>query len=118
MNYRIDISSTLEPYPYIIELRASSKKLAKQQATYLFLRKYPTQTITKITILQQGKHIMEMNSAVAGFLVGIFVAITLTLMPISDASLYQSAIKECQRQLPRDQRCKVVGVIDESNLLK
>lgn len=48
----------------------------------------------------------------AGALAGWFVAGMLNSLPLSDASKYRAAIAECEKSLPRDQNCKVIGVKD------
>ena len=45
-----------------------------------------------------------------GFFSGLFVAALLNTMPFADAEQYRRAIKECEKTLPRDQHCTVVGV--------
>jgi hypothetical protein len=45
-----------------------------------------------------------------GFFLGVIVMVWLNASPWSDATLYQRALKECERTLPRDQHCKVIGV--------
>jgi len=41
-----------------------------------------------------------------GFMMAIFVANS----PWGDVYKYRKAIEECERTLPRDQHCKVIGV--------
>ena len=45
-------------------------------------------------------------SVVAGF----FIFSILNTMPFADAEKYRQAIKQCEKSLPRDQQCKVIGV--------
>lgn len=45
-----------------------------------------------------------------GILVGVFAMIFLNAGPWSDASKYKEAIKNCEKSLPRDRNCNVVGV--------
>jgi hypothetical protein len=45
-----------------------------------------------------------------GTLFGLFLASLLNTLPFSDAEQYRRAIKECERTLPRDQHCRVIGV--------
>jgi hypothetical protein len=46
----------------------------------------------------------------AGALAGWFIAVMLNSLPSSDASKYRAAIAECEKSLPRDQHCLVIGV--------
>ena len=53
-----------------------------------------------------------------GFVVGLvvctlFVWLIMSL-PKSRISKYDNAIAECEQNLPRNQHCKIVGVVDES----
>jgi hypothetical protein len=45
----------------------------------------------------------------AAFL-GFIVAVWLVNSPWSDNAKYREAIKECEKSLPRDKHCKVIGV--------
>lgn len=45
-----------------------------------------------------------------GILVGLFIAAFLNVMPFSDAAKYRSAIEECEKSIPRDQHCRIIGV--------
>ena len=51
-----------------------------------------------------------MRTYVEGALIGFIMALWLALAPWSDNAKYRTAIKECERTLPRDQHCKVIGV--------
>ena len=44
------------------------------------------------------------------FVLGFMVAAILNTMPFADAEKYRRAIKECEKTLPRNQSCKVIGV--------
>ena len=48
----------------------------------------------------------------AGVLTGIVGVIILASLPSSNVSKYRDAIDECQKNLPRNVHCKVVGVVD------
>lgn len=50
-----------------------------------------------------------------GFILGFTVAIVIMALPSSDASLYRKAIDECEKTLPRNQHCKVMGIPEEEN---
>jgi hypothetical protein len=43
---------------------------------------------------------------------GLFIFIISHLMPWSAPHLYNAAISQCEAELPRNQKCKVIGVID------
>jgi len=48
-----------------------------------------------------------------GIMVGVlFVFIMCVVTPWSSPNLYHEAIAQCEAKLPRDQHCKVIGVID------
>jgi hypothetical protein len=47
-------------------------------------------------------------SILLGFLIGAI----LNTMPFADGEKYRRAIKECEKTLPRNQNCKVIGVPD------
>lgn len=51
----------------------------------------------------------------AGSLIGFVVMLWLVSSPWSDNAKYRNAIKECEKTLPRDQQCKVIGVPDYGN---
>jgi hypothetical protein len=42
--------------------------------------------------------------------IGFMFAVWMFASPWSDSTKYKKAIKECEKTLPRDQHCKVVGV--------
>ena len=46
------------------------------------------------------------------FAFGFVVAAFLFTLPVSDSTKYRTAIKECEKSLPRDQHCIVIGVIE------
>jgi hypothetical protein len=52
----------------------------------------------------------EVKCAFWGVVVGFFIAALLNTLPFADAEQYRRAIKECERTLPRDQNCRVIGV--------
>jgi hypothetical protein len=52
----------------------------------------------------------ELKAAFWAFFCGLFVASLLNTLPFADAEKARRAIKECEKSLPRDQQCKVVGV--------
>lgn len=45
-----------------------------------------------------------------GILIGFALAAVVNTTPWSDAEIYRRAIRDCEKQLPRDQTCIVVGV--------
>lgn len=49
-----------------------------------------------------------------GFVLGLLVAILLSSVPSSGLQQYKKALEECEKSLPRDQHCKVIGVVDET----
>lgn len=51
---------------------------------------------------------------VVGFVLGLLVSILLYIVPAAGLSKYKKAIEECEKSLPRDQHCKVIGVVDGS----
>ncbi len=53
------------------------------------------------------------NPMLSGICIGFMVAILLNALPFSDAAQYKKAIKECQKELPKHQTCKVIGVPNE-----
>ena len=56
-----------------------------------------------------------MNDFSIGFLVAILIIGIIVNLPISNVSKYNNAIEECEKSLPRDQHCKVIGVLDDSS---
>lgn len=52
------------------------------------------------------------SDLVAGIIIGFMVVVWLNAAPFSDASKYRESLKECEKSLPRDQQCKVIGVPD------
>lgn len=52
----------------------------------------------------------ELKTGFWAFFCGLIVASLLNTMPFADAEKARRAIKECERTLPRDQYCKVIGV--------
>ena len=45
-----------------------------------------------------------------GFFLGMVVMAWMVSNPWSDNTKYRQAIKECEKTLPRDQHCVVIGV--------
>jgi len=43
-------------------------------------------------------------------LLGFMIGAILNTMPFADAEKYRRAKEECEKTLPRDQHCKVIGV--------
>lgn len=43
-------------------------------------------------------------------LLGFFISAILNTMPFADAEKYRQAIEQCEKSLPRDQNCVVIGV--------
>jgi hypothetical protein len=52
----------------------------------------------------------EVKCLMWGVFVGLFIAVLVNTLPFADSEKYRRAIKECERSLPRDQHCTVVGV--------
>jgi len=50
-----------------------------------------------------------------GVAAGLTIAAILNTMPFADAEKYRRAKQECERTLPRNQECKVVGVIKSND---
>ena len=48
-----------------------------------------------------------------GPVLGLCLAGFISSLPGSYKSRYNDAIKECEKELPRSQSCKVVGVVDK-----
>ena len=53
-----------------------------------------------------------MNDFSIGFVVAILIIGVIANLPFSNVTKYNDAIKECEKSLPRDKYCKVIGVID------
>ena len=53
-----------------------------------------------------------MQSLTTAFGLGFLLAIAILQLPFTDASKYRAAIRECEKTLPRDMHCKVVGIVD------
>jgi hypothetical protein len=55
-----------------------------------------------------------LNSNGYAFIIGMFTGVILLMLLLgfadSSVSRYKTAIAECEKSLPRDQHCKVVGV--------
>jgi hypothetical protein len=51
-----------------------------------------------------------MRTYVEGAIIGFMLALWLANAPWSDAMAYRKALRECERTLPRDQHCIVIGV--------
>ena len=49
----------------------------------------------------------------AGFMLGIVFCIGLSSLLDSGIEKYKKDIQECEKTLPRDQQCKVIGVVDD-----
>ena len=56
-----------------------------------------------------------MNDFSIGFLVAMLIIGIIVHLPISNVSKYNNAIEECEKSLPRDQHCKIIGVLDDSS---
>ncbi len=54
------------------------------------------------------------NPLLSGLCIGFMIGLLLNALPFSDASQFKKAIKDCEKNLPRTQTCKVVGVPNES----
>lgn len=46
----------------------------------------------------------------SGLLIGGLIVMIISSLPFSDAARYRKAIDDCERVLPRNVHCKVVGV--------
>ncbi len=60
---------------------------------------------------------MSDNDFKMGFFVGILFGV-ISFVAVSfghrtDSSKYNKAIEECEKSLPRDKHCKVIGVVDD-----
>ena len=52
-----------------------------------------------------------MDKFIAGFAVGFFtLLILLGVVPTSIVNQANEAIHECEKSLPRDQHCKIIGI--------
>lgn len=49
-----------------------------------------------------------MTNEVLAFLIGLFFGISLMA-----GIIYVNEIKPCEKNLPRDQHCKLIGVVDD-----
>ena len=47
---------------------------------------------------------------VLAFLLGIVVSVGMVSSPLTE---YHDSIKECEKALPRDKHCKIIGVVDD-----
>jgi hypothetical protein len=54
-----------------------------------------------------------MNDFSLGFCTATVVLGIVANLPFSSVTKYDKAIKECEKTLPRDQHCKVIGVVDK-----
>lgn len=45
-----------------------------------------------------------------GAVLGFMLAAALNTLPFADAAKYRAAIKECEKSIPRDQHCTVIGI--------
>lgn len=46
----------------------------------------------------------------SGIIIGFVIFGFFSIMPFTDRSKYNKAIEECEKDLPRNQYCKVIGV--------
>lgn len=53
-----------------------------------------------------------MNDFSLGFILATVVIGVVANLPFSTVTKYNTAIKECEKSLPRDKHCKVIGVVD------
>lgn len=49
---------------------------------------------------------------IIGVIVGMAALYLISLLPISTISIYHAAIEECEKELPRNQSCKITAVIE------
>jgi hypothetical protein len=57
---------------------------------------------------------MNVFSFFIGLSVGVFgLSIMLTYLPNSPYSIVTKAITECELNIPRNQHCKIIAVVDE-----
>jgi hypothetical protein len=54
----------------------------------------------------------DMKAIFVGILIGFVIAGILNSLPIADAYKHRAAIAECEKSLPRDKHCKVIGVAE------
>jgi hypothetical protein len=50
------------------------------------------------------------RDTVYAILLGFVICTIVHTLPFTDSEQYRRAIKECERTLPRDKHCKVIGV--------
>ena len=53
-----------------------------------------------------------MNDFALGFVLATVVIGVIANLPFSNVTKFNEAIKECEKTLPRDKHCKVIGVVD------
>lgn len=55
-----------------------------------------------------------MSNILSAFFIGVFVmGILMDIQNTKTLSNYKRAIQECEKSLPRDKHCKVIGVVDD-----
>lgn len=54
-----------------------------------------------------------MNDFALGFVFATVVIGVMANLPFSNVTKYDNAIKECEKSLPRDKHCKVIGVVED-----
>jgi hypothetical protein len=50
------------------------------------------------------------GALIFGIIIGIVMMCLINAFPFTDSAKYREAIKECEKSLPRDQHCVVVGL--------
>ncbi len=54
-----------------------------------------------------------LKSLLLGGVIGFLLSVAMSHLPFAYAAKYRAAIEECEKSLPRDQHCIVVGVKNE-----
>lgn len=54
-----------------------------------------------------------MDKFILGVIVGCLLMVALSCLPGSKINLYDKAIEKCEKELPRNQKCKIIGVVKE-----
>ena len=55
----------------------------------------------------------DFRFVILAFFMGIVVSGAILNLPNSPINKYEDAIKECEKSLPRDKHCKIIGVVDD-----
>lgn len=52
----------------------------------------------------------DSGAAIFGFIFGIIAMVVVNTFPFTDSAKYRDAIKQCEKTLPRNEHCVVVGL--------